>query len=174
MKTGYSSYQYKQIYSKHGRIFSDSIIRKIPGTEYYDSINVYPFLIGSVYDFNAYGFPVITTTIISNPLLKEDSGEIFKQHAVVDLQKYDEKQLPENHKRNIKKGKGLNISHINITKEEIDNLNLNYSNLIQRHNISPEAWTYYSKAQLELLATVPGAFVFKVDDGANYSIFYID
>jgi hypothetical protein len=171
---GYASQEYQNVYAKHGEIKNGFVHRQIPETSYVDRISVYPFFSEHILHEHS---NEITTTLITDPLgdhfnlarfclahngyLKHQ--EVYKEHAVVDLAKFDESKLPENHKRNIKKCDKNHIYTEVVANPEgyAKYACVGYKNLIKRHNISPDAWTHYSKEQIwDLVLKVPGAVLF--------------
>lgn len=198
MTTGYCSLTYADTYRSQGEILelgsSRAVMLKRPiaDTAFFDVCSIYPFLtcidpyylMSDVFDVFKKHRPV-SALIITDPLVggvSEDRIPLqpYKQHHVCTLNKYSIKDLPENHRRNIRKAqKSLQvmIEH----PPQVDNTWLHiyadiYKNLIQRHNIKPTANTFYQKEHFRTLMGAPGAVLFKCLDGeyvVNTSLFYI-
>lgn len=199
---GYASDLYKNIYLKENDLLFDDFIERRIDENYSDLVSVYPFsmhdkyLLWSIPNENcgrSFGF--VSGTFITNPLHSvsgQDCDEKYKEHYIVDLQKFSFDKLPENHKRNIKKqfkarddGLGFLTTQVETNPEGMEPLVHNvYDNLIKRHKIRESAWTHYSKSQIRDLLRVPGAVLFSTkysfDDWhigsqvVNYTLFYID
>lgn len=195
---GYASPEYQQVYAKYGEISGPGYInRQIPGTDFIDRISVYPFMPVRLDEYFIYFNPrkSISDFIITDPL-KDDyisekdlwrmknrgfqgtvTKEKYKDHAVVKLKDFDENKLPENHKRNIKKSvaEGTSIQICRNLFKHTDMFDFTYKTLKERHKIADNAWTNYSKEQLDQLLKVPGAVLFRADHNmlAGYDLFYI-
>ena len=186
IKTGYSSEEYKRVYPNYAPV-DDCIIRDICDG-YVDYINVYPFFMEKDNACYYWGSSVVSATMVTNPLSGLTIGYPYKEHYIVDLPSYDFKDLPENHRRNIKRyikedSEVTLVSRIVTNKHDgiEDYIHNYYQNLVKRHNIS--GVTDYSKGQIRQLIDVPGAVLFEtlyyksifhIPYTINYSLFYID
>lgn len=184
---GYSSEQYISVYGDEQIGVSSLVKRVIPNTEYFDISSVYPFLGTNLDKYHYIPEEAVSATIITNPiggsieLGSNPNKVIYKSHSVVNLAEYDFKNLPENHKRNIKKS---NV-YVEVATNPIDwlpSVDHTYKNLIRKHNIT--GLTAYNRQQLATLLQVPGAVLFIGSDVANsdycgrgeivnYTLFYV-
>lgn len=177
-KTGYASHEYASVYeNEETSVFGGSeffLKRKIPGTDYVDYSSVYPFLANNLqwladdYDINATSSVVITNPLKKLHLTCEDAKRVntYKSHSVVELSKYNLKNLPENHRRNIKRS-GFSVSIVPNPANLFINVHSTYQTLVERHKII--GITNYSLDQIEKLLKIPGAILF---EAYNYQLEY--
>lgn len=186
IKTGYSSDEYKKVYSSSTVhvdledsvtcIFSNTGGR--PATAK-DLASIYPFDVENRSYMPKSTETTVTTTIITNPLIERphlaaqvglDNMIKYKEHYIVDLQSYDVAKLPENHRRNIRKNdknKGLDLPFVTVEicanpvlwHNRVSDM---YDNLVERHDIKEGSWTAYSREQIKMLLEVPGSVLFRV------------
>lgn len=195
---GYFSQEYAGVYAPYGLVYGGMLLREIPGSSsmgggLIDAISIYPFSKSSdilqqskaAAELNA-----VSATLISDPLdfdsLPQQVGDHqlqsqwYKRHNICDLLKYDEKALPENHRRNIKESYKKGYVAMNMlpnvigTAAMVHNV---YQNLVSRHSIPDKWFTNYSQQQFEGLLSTPGAVLFQYnsDDGPEgVSLFYFN
>lgn len=197
MLKGYLSTQYTNIYSHLGEIVplehseGSLLLRKINDQDC-DLSNIYPFLTYNkgipAYDLqNAiHEYNPVTVTIVTDPLkplVSSLPAEDYKEHAVVELDKYNFNNLSDNVKRNIKTAKSDLEINMRILDPLHHPLHKMYQNLVKRHNITSEL-TNYTLEQMEGILDVPGAVSFTAKEDpkgdrnwipkiVNRSVFYI-
>jgi hypothetical protein len=183
IKTGYSSTEYAEVYENEnsqvlGFPYENFLKNKIPGTEYYDYSNVYPFLANN-YHWLADDFDknAVSSVLITNPLRevvinRSMELEVYKEHSVVELSKYSLENLPTNHKRNINKS-NLNVTVAPNPSSFYFFMDAVYGILREKHGI--KGITNYNKEQIAKLLSVPGTYLFVTSaEGyiVNYCLFY--
>jgi len=106
--------------------------------------------------------------------------EKYKKHHIADLKKYKEANLPENHRRNIKKAYRAGSVYMNMQPNVMGRAAMAhgiYQNLVARHEIPDQWFTNYDQKQFEMLLEVPGAVLFQYNgpDGVEgISLFYFN
>lgn len=177
MRQGYESDRYIETYLGDGvlRFQDTSLLSCSLNEDYCDLRSVYPFSEADIDEYDLRGF--ISAMVISNPLKPfrapiDSITAVYKQHSVVDLQKYDPDKLPENCRRILKKSK-LEIHNLNPT-QHTDRVAEVYKNLIQRHQI--QHTTDYTRRQFDNLLIAEGAVLlgnWHQNEYIGFNLYYI-
>ena len=173
---GYQSKEYASSFWETGtalNLYSASgwiIKRNIPGTQLYDAMGCYPFLICTHWDqikndLLTLKNDIVSLTAVTDPagnysyeLLKNSFPDLctpFKEHFVVNMQRNWEKSISSNHKRNAQKAaKDLEVERVDNPHAYLHTWCLLYDKLIKRHNIT--GITKFSSQAFDLQLKAPG------------------
>ncbi len=182
MPEGYRSFEFAASNAHEGRCVelrssgSWLIERSVPGSpDLLDAVNCYPLLVCA--DWSALGGDlealtgVVSVTAVTDPMLHAPEEVLraafpdllrpYKQHLVVDLVSYDDRQPSAHHRRNVARGRReCTVARVEPSRAGDEWVAL-YAQLVARHEVSGRADLPDASLRAQLLA--PGAMVWRAD-----------
>jgi hypothetical protein len=175
-KKGYLNKTYAEAFKQIGNPiklkYSNGWIlkRKIPGTKYYDAMGCYPLFMCLSWvnlhrDIKEIENDLVSLSVVTDPFGNFNENILyntfvdvvipFKEHFIIDLNKFIEQKVSKNHQRNSKKSlKNLDIEICQEPDKYIKDWIDLYENLKERHTI--KGITKFSNYSFEKQFKVPG------------------
>lgn len=194
--TGYLSHAYASTLGVLGvpRVLEASagcvLERAIPRSVYRDAIGCYPFFACRHWnrlseDLSSLTSDLVALSIVTDPFGEQNPDTLrtlfpdlvvpFKQHYVIDLERFDGRLVDAHHRRNERKGlANVLVERVAAPPTAGSDWVTLYSSLIERHQIRGLA--AFSEATLRAQLAVPGTVLFKASrdgESVGMTVWYV-